>query len=315
MGSPGVPLQVGTDSDWAQVACGSSHTAAIRTDGTLWTWGDNSDSELGRTVTRAPGRCAGTGGSGHDWRFVACGDSLADGGFTVALKTDGSLWTWGQDDSGQLGLGASPLPGPNVTVPTRVGSDTWEAVACGNDSGGPFVLAIRSDGTLWGWGGNNGQLAVADTTPRSSPVQIGTDSDWSAVAAGGRYGNQFGAALKTNHTLWTWGDSFTGQLGEGSYLPVFFNPRTRSVAPATGPRWPRGRGLYALTSDGSLWTCGDNTQGQLGLGDPATYPTPLGFQLTNLSDDTTPPTVTASVAPLSTSSLCSECPAAHPAMQ
>ena len=303
VGSPGVPLQVGTDSDWAQVACGSSHTAAIRTDGTLWTWGDNSDGELGRTVDSShPSDAPGQVGSEHDWKFVVCGDELADGGFTVALKTDGSLWAWGQDDSGQLGLGASPLPGPNVTVPTRSGSGTWESVACGNDSGGPFVLAIRSDGTLWGWGGNNGQLGVADITPRSSPVEIGTDSDWASVAAGGRYGNQFGAALKTDGTLWTWGDSFTGQLGEGSYLPVFFQPPHQVGSASDWASLSCGRGLYALTSDGSLWTCGDNTQGQLGLGDPATYPTPLGFQLTNLSDDTTPPTVTASVAPLSTSS-------------
>ena len=194
------PVQVGSLTDWKLTSCGQYHSAAIKTNGTLWAWGRNSNGQLGQgdLVHRSSPVQVG---SLTDWKQVACGTN-----FVAALKTNGTLWSWGQNAEGQLGL----LDVTHRSSPVQVGSLTdWKYVASSVRSLSN-VAALKTNGTLWVWGHNDkGQLGQGDLVHRSSPVQVGSLTDWKQVACGAN----FVAALKTNGTLWAWGQNGSGQLG------------------------------------------------------------------------------------------------------
>jgi alpha-tubulin suppressor-like RCC1 family protein len=190
------PIQIGSDTNWATVACGERHTIAIKSTGTLWAWGRNSSGQLGDGTTTertAPVQI----GSDTNWASVSCGD-----GFSIAIKTTGTLWGWGTNTFGQNGTTASR------TAPFQIGSDTnWASVSCGT----AYAMAIKTTGTLWGWGDNGyGQLGDGTATQRTTPVQIGSDTNWAKVAAGKIHT----IAIKTTGTLYAWGCNGGGQFGE-----------------------------------------------------------------------------------------------------
>jgi energy-coupling factor transporter ATP-binding protein EcfA2 len=118
-----------------------------------------------------------------------------DGGgeFALLIKPDGSLWSWGYNLHGQLGVGDLTLR----PVAWRVGTtNDWATVACGDY----HPLAIKTDGTLWAWGLNaSEELGLGDTTDRTSPVQVGTTGGWATMACGDAYS----MAIKTDGSLWT----------------------------------------------------------------------------------------------------------------
>ena len=211
------PVQVGTATSWAAVAAGSYHTLALRQDGTLWAWGVNNLGQVGdgTTINRlAPVQV----GTATDWQSVAAGVF-----HTVALKANGSVWTWGDNSVGQLGDGTTT----SRLSPAQVGAEThWRSVAAGQS----HVHAVTSGGTLWAWGYNaHGQLGDGTTTsPRTSPVQIGGDTDWRATAAGSFHN----VAVKTTGTLWAWGLNDRGQLGDGTTTL-----RTSPVQIGTASNW------------------------------------------------------------------------------
>jgi alpha-tubulin suppressor-like RCC1 family protein len=121
----------------------------------------------------------------------------------VAIKTDGSMWTWGRGDQGQLGHN-NVL---NLASPVQVGALTNWAQATTNRF---QCLAVKTDGTLWAWGYNNqGRLGLNDTVNRSSPVQVGALTNWSSVSTG--QAQCF--ARKTDGTIWSWGGNSGGRLG------------------------------------------------------------------------------------------------------
>jgi len=248
-------------TNWKQVAGGPSHTAAIKTDGTLWTWGMNRDGidtfgSLGindesninilTPVTTFSG--------GTNWKQVSCGRVL-----TTAVKTDGTLWTWGRNINGQLGTNDNINRSTPVT--TFAGGTNWKQVSASNGNNG-FVLAVKTDGTLWGWGLNtNGQLGDNTTTTRSTPVTtFAGGTNWKQVACGRIHT----LATKTDGTLWTWGQNSYGQLGD--------NTTTQRITPVTtfsgGTNWVSPvRGFTSsgcIKGDGTLWTWGNNVHGQLG---------------------------------------------------
>jgi alpha-tubulin suppressor-like RCC1 family protein len=199
--SPGTTAGGGTN--WKQVEGGGSHTAAIKTDGTLWTWGANSSGQLGDGTTTSRSSPGTTAGGGTDWKQVDCG-----GAHTAAIKTDGTLWTWGANDYGQLGDGTTTSRSSPVT--TASGGTNWKQVSAGYN----HTAAIKTDGTLWTWGRNDyGQLGDGTTTDRSSPVTTaGGGTNWKQVSAG----TYAAAAIKTDGTLWTWGRNDYGQSGDGT---------------------------------------------------------------------------------------------------
>jgi alpha-tubulin suppressor-like RCC1 family protein len=249
--SPGTTAGGGTN--WASVSGGSSHTAGVKKDGTLWTWGGNGNGRLGDgTITdrSSPGT---TAGGGTNWSLVSAGDS-----FTAGIKTDGTLWTWGYNCCGRLGDGtiiARSSPGT-----TAGGGTNWSSVSAGCS----FAAGIKTDGTLWTWGFNCcGQLGDGTLASRTSPgPTAGGGTNWNAVSAGYRHT----AGVKMDGTLWTWGGNCYGRLGNGT-LASRVSP---GITAGGGTTWNcislGPNHTSATKTDGTLWTWGWNPWGHLGDG-------------------------------------------------
>ena len=173
-GQQTTPIQIGTDTNWSAVSAGGSHGIALKTDGTLWTWGAAANGRLGNGTTTPNVTSPAQIGTATDWSAVAAGED-----FSLALKSDGTLWSWGLAANGRLGNGTTT---PDVTAPTKVGTDTnWSAIAPMGAGG----RAIKTTGTLWAWGINtNGRIGDGSTTQRTSPVQVGSDSNWRFIPHG-----------------------------------------------------------------------------------------------------------------------------------
>ena len=238
-------------TNWKQVSGGTNHTAAIKTDGTLWTWGSGGSGRLGNAVTTDVSTPVTTFAGGTNWKQVSSGDS-----HTAAIKTDGTLWTWGSGGSGRLGNAVTT----NVSTPvtTFAGGTNWKQVSAGNS----YTAAIKTDGTLWTWGyGGFGILGNAVTTNVSTPVTtFAGGTNWKQVDCGGFHT----AAIKTDGTLWTWGDNGAGQLGNA----VITSRSTPVTTFAGGTNWKQvdcgANHTAAIKTDGTLWTWGYGTSGQLG---------------------------------------------------
>jgi len=335
-------------TNWKSIAGGYSHTVALKTDGTLWTWGANSNGQLGVNddITRSTPVTTLLGGT--NWKSIASGST-----YVVALKTDGTLWSWGRNVYGQLGI--NDTTNRNTPVTTLLGGTNWKSIACGID----HTIALKTDGTLWSWGrniygqlGNNRQTSVttvvitgtatagdsifytSDTTgldpfgsynaiyttppaypfdgPNFSYIQnlitnvsvefnsflggfssnySGTltfeqvsspdrytpvttllgGTNWKSIAGG--YGHT--VAIKTDGSLWSWGNNYAAELG--------INDTTPRSTPVTtllgGTNWKSIAGgrmhTIAIKTDGTLWVWGGNTYGQLGINNTTSRNTPV----------------------------------------
>lgn len=177
------PIQIGALTNWKCVAANSGYwTMAIKTDGTLWGWGDNRFGQLGiNTIATKYYSSPVQVGALSNWKYVTCGGD----GATFAIKTDGTLWAWGQNACGELGNNNRTY----YSSPIQVGSLTnWKYVAAGGGVGSTDstnVLAIKTDGTLWAWGYNHqGELGLNNNIYYSSPVQVGSLTNWKYIASG-----------------------------------------------------------------------------------------------------------------------------------
>ena len=254
------PKQVGALTNWLQVASGGYNALAIKTDGTLWAWGSASvygSLGLGNTTYYSSPKQVG---SLTAWKYVSSGYYY----FTTAIKTDGTLWVWGYNGYGQLGLGNTT----NYSSPKQVGALTnWSTVSAGYS----HVLATKTDGTLWAWGnGANGKLGDSTTINKSSPIQIGALTNWLNVSAG-----YMSLSLKTNGTLWSWGYNAQGDLGLGN-TTSYSSPKQVGALTTWSKIFANnlGGGNLAIKTDGTLWSWGVNAQGQLGLGNRTYYSSP-----------------------------------------
>lgn len=256
------PVQVGTLTTWSQVSAGYDHTVAIKTDGTLWSWGDNSYGQLGHnTATTVDTSSPVQIGTLTTWSSISGG-----GTHTLAIKTDGTLWAWGNNGAGQLGHNTAITL--DRSSPVQVGTlTTWSSVFTGAQNS----FAIRTNGTLWAWGFNNGsRLGDGSTTNRSSPVQLGTATTWSQGSAHGNHG----AAVKTDGTLWTWAFSNNGQLGHNDTASAV-SPKQVGALTDWAEVSVGQNHTVATKTDGSLWAWGLNTSGQLGHNDVVSRSSPV----------------------------------------
>jgi len=244
------PTQVGSLTDWATVHAGYS-TPAVKTDGTLWIWGLNQDYQLA-TGDQVSYSSPIQVGSLTDWSQTATANGAAG---VSSVKTDGTLWNWGDQSNGMGGTGAGS---GKVSSPVQIGSDTdWVFVAT---TVGEFAGGIKNTDEVWMWGNNEyGQLGQNDTTNYSSPVQVA--GAWSKLSGG----SSDTLAIKTDGTLWGWGRNNHGSLGLGNKTS-YSTPQQVGSLTDWSEVVVRQEGAVALKTDGTIWTWGEAGQGELGNG-------------------------------------------------
>ena len=247
------PTQVGTDDNWSNVTRGFEFGMYTKTDGTLWMSGRNNRGVLGqndRANRSSPIQIPGT------WKKNA---QFGSGSYqTQAIKADGTLWSWGYQNQGQLGLNQGTM---HISSPAQIGTDTTWSHSC--QPAKDITGAIKTDGTLWLWGRNYygmlGQNQSNNSLYHSSPTQL--PGSWSQCCLR----DAMGVATKTDGTLWAWGNNQWGVLGQNQ---PNLTRQSSPVQIGTGTTWSgcgKGhRSFYAIKTDGTQWAWGVNANGQLG---------------------------------------------------
>lgn len=209
IGSPSVPTQIGTSYDWIDVVAANHFTVGLKSDGTIWTWGNNYGGSLGigepDGVYTTPRKV-----SGEDWAYIGNISTPHElTCYVVAIKNNGTLWSWGTNNMAQLGVG--DLLSRNS--PTQIGQDgDWVHVSSGHS----HSLAVKEDGSLWAWGwGSYGQLGVCGYPYLvKNPIPTGSFTVWPIVAAGSHHS----VGINGEGLLHTWGNNNVGQLGDGTTI-------------------------------------------------------------------------------------------------
>lgn len=234
---------------WVEIEAGGEFSIALRSDGSLWAWGANLNGNLGtgdKTGYLYPVQV----GTDTDWEHIAAG-----GYHTLAIKEAGTLWGWGLDQVGSTGTGS----GTNfVLVPTQVGNENdWASISAGY----AHSLAIKKDGSLWGFGYNIfGQINESVQQVIPEPVLIDSNHVWIQVEAGGLHST----AVTADGKLYTWGFNGDGELGNGTTVnstsPGLIDSAHTYIMVSAGTQ-----ATYGLRSDSTLWSWGFNGNNELGI--------------------------------------------------
>ncbi len=257
-------------NDWHSVSAGSSHTCAIKNDHSLWCWGRGINGQLGTVSTSETSTPTRERTNANDWRSVSAGLY-----HTCAVKNDDSLWCWGSNNAGELGVGNTT----QQNTPTReiTNANNWRDVSTKDN----YTCAVKNDSSVWCWGlGGSGQLGTGNTDWHSSPMrEITNANNWNKISNGGQYA----CAIKNDGALWCWGSIGNGQLGTGDINQK--NSPARESSNATN--WlsvsANNSHTCAIKNDGSLWCWGAGGQGQLGAGNTTSrsYPVRESSNATN----------------------------------
>ncbi len=263
----GVPQQVPGPKNVRAVAAGDLFNLALTADGLVWAWGENQNGQIGVDPTTAyritsPQRIPGLNGV----RAIAAGT-----GFGLALKLDGTVWAWGDNEYGELGV-------PNATINRRssprqvAGLPAVRAIAAGDS----FSLAVATDGSVWAWGdnvyGDLGEDTNITGSSVSKPLLVPGLSGARSIAAGAGHA----LALTMSGHVWAWGNNQSGQLGVEPNSGGYRRSTPQQIAGLSSVKAIAAGTDYslALTADGSVWAWGDNQYGQLGDTTTTSHATP-----------------------------------------
>ena len=252
-----IPLQIGQmqQVQAAQVqrqtiSASNTHTAVIKEDGSLWTWGSNEFGQLGDGTTEdklTPVKVMDD--------VVSVFTRYID---TMAIKNDNSLWAWGDSNNGMIGAGATK----NSNTPVKIMDDVVSISASDID-----IMVIKNDNSLWAWGQNRyGELGDGTIEYKITPVKIMDDVVFVSAE------HNYTIVIKNDGSLWTWGRNSSERLGddttEDRYIPIKIMDDV--VSAVTG-----GANTMVIKNDGSLWACGYNNYGKLGDGTKENRLTPI----------------------------------------
>jgi len=227
--------RIGNDTNWVSVSAGEYHNLAVKDDGSLWAWGGNFRYQLGdgtKTNRNTPVRSL----PGNGWKQAAAGGAA----YSVALKKDGTLWAWGANWGGQLGIGSTS----NTTVAVQVGTCTnWTRIW----AQGVQTVAQQADGSLWFCGSLTG--SSTDTNKILVLTRVSPDTNWVDVC----FGDFTVLAIKSDGTLWAWGREARDYAGGSGNLADLYPLRI-----GTDANWQAcssfGTRYHLLRkTDGSLW--------------------------------------------------------------
>ena len=275
------PKQVGSDAVWTNIGgAGEKAVTGIKNDGTLWAWGENEVGSLGlnqsgNQYNRSSPTQVGTntdwmysvinygpGGTASAAEMVAHHASDSNQHQSFAIKQNGTLWSWGANNEGGLGLNQSGNPYPSVKLssPTQIGTNTnWTNVYCDRTR---HVAATKNDGTLWTWGMNQyGSLGVGDSDKRSSPTQV-SGTGWKKADMANSNGM---IGLKYNGELYCWGRNEFGELGQNQSSSGLSQSNEPVQVPGTWVDCAKtSSAMIGIKSDGTMWSWGSNHSGTLG---------------------------------------------------
>jgi len=258
-----------------KIAAGSAHSLALKSDGTVWAWGCGGLGRLGNGTTEekhTPVQVLGLDGTGFLTGAIAI---TTKSNFSLALKSDGTIWAWGRNEYNRLGTGSRKY---YISTPVKV-VELTNVISV--SAGFEHSLALKSDSTVWAWG-SNGSGALGDGTGmfRSLPVQVwgAGEEDFLDDIVDVSAGWFHSLAVKADGTVWSWGKNHYGQLGDGTtkghYRPVQVVGLSDVISVAAG----NGYSL-ALKSDGTVWAWGWNRNGQLGDGTYYEKGSPIPIQV------------------------------------
>ncbi len=266
------PVQLTTDTSLTNVvavAADANHSLALKRDGTVWAWGDDSAGQLGNCTTTSQSRPAQVrldSSCGSTPVYLTDVVAIAAGGdHSLAVKRDRTVWAWGRNWEGRLGDGTLSDRKSAVLVRQRAGGPALGGVTA-VAAGGNFSLALKTDGAesgdIWAFGDNGkGRLGDGTTTSRSAPVQVLQD------ALGVAAGDSSSYAIAADRTLWAWGYNHSGKLGDGTWTDRLRPVKTEAqdfnqVTSASGDHWY----LASAIADGRVWMWGSGDFGSLGDG-------------------------------------------------
>jgi alpha-tubulin suppressor-like RCC1 family protein len=266
--------QLPASANIVSISAGSAHTLALDANGTVYAWGDNTEGELGNgTTTSSTTPVTVSVPAGVTFTAVSAGF-----GNSMALGSDGKVYTWGFNNVGQLGNGTTVA---TASLPTPASLPTG-SIATAISAGYAHDLALTSDGKVYAWGDNaQGEIGDNTVTTRRSPVQIPLLGAVTATGIAAGYYDSF--AMTTGGKANAWGLNSSGELGNGGALAVTTQHKPVAVALPAGVSITTiaagGAHTLALSTTGSVVSWGANNKGQLGTGSAAAAALPTEFHL------------------------------------
>lgn len=254
--SPVQTISAGTN--WKNISLTSGGVAAAtKTDGTLWLWGRNANGQLGTNTIIHASSPVQTFSSRTNWKTASVSALHAS-----AIKTDGTLWVWGSGDWGELGnnlnLGNNRRSSPIQTIS---GGTNWKS----SSSSSFFMIALKTDGTLWSWGcATDGQLGLGNIVNRSTPTQMASNGTmWRSASTGAVHS----VGIKTNGSLWLWGSNSSGKLGTNDLINTSSPVQTVSGVTNWRVAYAAHFNTRAIKTDGTFWSWGSGYAGIRGDND------------------------------------------------